>query len=122
MGNPVVQFEIMGADGEALERFYGGLFGWSIQPVEETGGGYRLVFTEGGRGIDGGIGSFPGAPPYVTVYVHAPDLEAAVARAQELGGSVLAPPREVTPGVRAAILRDPEGHIIGVINGGPFDG
>ena len=122
MGSPVVHFEVMGADGEALERFYGGLFGWRIEPVEETQGGYRIVHTDAGRGIDGGSGSFPGAPAYTTVYVHAPDLEASVAKAEELGGTVLAPPREIAPGVRAAILRDPEGHVIGLINGGPFDG
>ena len=122
MGAPVVHFEIMGADGEALERFYGGLFGWRIEPVEETQGGYRLVHTDAGRGIDGGLGSFPGAPAYTTVYVNTPDIDAAVAKAQTLGGTVLAPVREISPGVRAAILRDPEGHVIGLITGGRFDG
>ena len=117
MGNPVVHFEIMGADGEALERFYGGLFGWRIEPVEETRGGYRIAYTEAGTGIDGGIGAFPGAPSYVTFYVEVEDLEAAVERAVALGGSVLAPPREVTAGVRAAIVRDPEEHIVGLIAG-----
>ncbi len=122
MGNPVVHFEIMGADGDALERFYGGLFGWRMAPVEGTDGGYRIVHTEGGRGIDGGIGAFAGAPAYVTYYVHAPDLQASLDRAVELGGEILAPAREVTPGVFAAIVRDPEGHVVGLINGGAFDG
>ncbi len=121
MGRPVVHFEIMGADGEALQRFYGGLFGWRIEPVEETQGGYRIVHTDAGRGIDGGLGAFPGAPAYTTVYVHVDDLDAAVAQAQELGGTVLAPPREVSPGVFSAILRDPEGHVIGLIRGAGFD-
>jgi hypothetical protein len=121
MGRPVVHFEIMGADGEALERFYGGLFGWRIEPVEETQGGYRIVHTDAGRGIDGGLGAFPGAPAYTTVYVHVDDLEDAVAQAQALGGTVLAPPREVSPGVFSAILRDPEGHVIGLIRGAGFD-
>jgi uncharacterized protein len=30
MGRPVVHFEIMGRDGEALKRFYGELFDWRI--------------------------------------------------------------------------------------------
>ena len=121
MGHPVVQFEIMDRDGDALERFYGGLFGWRIEPVEETQGGYRIVHTDAGRGIDGGLGSFPGAPAYTTVYVHVDDVDAAVARAQELGATVLAPAREVSPGVVTAILRDPEGHVVGLIRGGAFD-
>lgn len=122
MGDPVVYFEIMGADGEGLERFYREMFGWTITPVEATGGGYRSVETAAGRGIDGGLGAFPGAPPYVTFYVHAPDLEAAARRAVALGGEILAAPREVTPGVFSAVVRDPEGHVVGLINGKGFDG
>ncbi len=122
MGDPVVYFEIMGADGAVLERFYREMFGWRIAPVEATAGGYRSVETGAGRGIDGGLGAFPGAPPYVTVYVHTPDLEAATRRAVELGGEILAAPREVTPGVFSAVVRDPEGHVIGLINGAGFDG
>lgn len=28
MGQPVVHFEIIGKDGDALQRYYGELFGW----------------------------------------------------------------------------------------------
>jgi hypothetical protein len=115
MAGAVVRFEIMGADGDALERFYGALFDWRVEAVEGTGGGYRTVHP--GEGIEGGIGAFPGAPSYVTIYVHAPDLEGTVRRAVELGASVLAPPREVRPGMRTAVLRDPEGHVLGLIDG-----
>ena len=115
MGDPVVYFEIMGGDGDALGRFYGELFGWRMEPVESSGGGYRLAYTDAGSGIDGGLGSFPGAPSYVTVYVRVGDLDAAVERAQALGATVLAPPREVAPGTHAAVLTDPEGHTIGLL-------
>ena len=115
MGDPVVRFEIMGGDGEELSRFYGELFGWRMEPVEGSGGGYRLAHTDAGTGIDGGLGSFPGAPSYVTVYVQVQDLEAAVERARALGATVVAPPREVAPGTRTAVLTDPAGHMIGVI-------
>jgi len=30
MGYPVVHFEVIGQDGEALRRFYSALFGWEM--------------------------------------------------------------------------------------------
>ena len=115
MGDPVVRFEIMGGDGEAMGRFYGELFGWRFETVESSGGGYRLAQTDAARGIDGGIGSFPGVPSYVTVYVEVQDLDASVERARALGATVVAPPREVAPGTRTAVFTDPDGHLVGMI-------
>lgn len=39
MTHPVVFFEIVGQDGQALRRFYGDLFAWTIQPPTELPGG-----------------------------------------------------------------------------------
>jgi predicted enzyme related to lactoylglutathione lyase len=33
MQNPVVWFEIVGRNGESLQRFYRDLFGWTIEPA-----------------------------------------------------------------------------------------
>ena len=81
MGDPVVYFEIVGGDGPAQQRFYRDLFGWNVKPVESTGDTYARV---DGAGLDGGVGAFPGAPNYVTVYVRASDPAAALRRAEEL--------------------------------------
>src|SRR5262249_9820082 len=54
MGNAVVHFEIGGPDDAPLVAFYGHLFGWKLQPF--AGGGYMLIDTNGGGGINGGIG------------------------------------------------------------------
>src|SRR3954471_20826684 len=114
MGNPVTYFEILGNDGDLLAGFYRDLFGWDVTPVEE-GGGYARVGTGGEDAIDGGIGGFPQAPSYVTVYVHADDVAAALARANELGATTVMPPREVAPGTETALFADPEGHIVGIM-------
>ena len=117
MGNPVVYFEILGDDGDALASFYEQLFGWRATPVEE-GGAYALVDTGSDDGIGGGIGAFPQAPSHVTVYVHADDVGAALERAVGLGGTTVMPPRKVTPGTEAALFADPEGHVVGIIRRG----
>ncbi len=116
MGDPVVYFEVLGGDPAQQREFYGAMFGWEVAPVESTGGGYGRVAAEG-AGIDGGIGAFPGAPSYVTFYVRADDLEAAVARANELGGRTVMEPRSVDGTIETALIEDPGGHMIGLIKG-----
>lgn len=116
MGDPVAYFEVLGGEPERQREFYGAMFGWTVAPVESTGGGYGRV-DAGDAGIAGGVGSFPGAPSYVTFYVRTDDLQAAVARANELGGRTVMEPRAVDGTIEAALIEDPAGHMIGLIKG-----
>jgi predicted enzyme related to lactoylglutathione lyase len=104
----------MGTDGERLRSFYAQLFGWAI----DTGNpfGYGFVQREG-VGIGGGIGATPlGLPGHLTFYVEVPDVEAALAEAEKLGGTRLTGVFEVQPGVELAHFRDPEGNTVGLLN------
>ena len=51
------------------------------------------------------------------VYVEVPDTEAALARAEELGGTRLMGPDQVMEGLVIGQFADPEGHVIGVVQG-----
>jgi len=123
MGQPVVHFEIIGRDGEALKRYYAQLFGWEIDSNNPMN--YGVIQREGNTNADGaGIGGgIMGAPedmvpqPYVTVYVEVPDVEAALAQAEELGGARQMGPEEVMPGLTIGLFTDPEGHLVGVLTG-----
>ena len=123
MGQPVVHFEIIGRDGDALKRYYSQLFGWEIDSNNPMN--YGIIQREGntnaeGVGIGGGIMGAPEemAPvPYVTVYVEVPDVEAALAQAEELGGARRMGPEEVMPGLTIGLFTDPEGHMVGVLTG-----
>jgi predicted enzyme related to lactoylglutathione lyase len=53
MGQPVVWFEVLGKDRDALVGFYGELFDWRSSPVE--GWPYSMIDTGGEGGIGGGI-------------------------------------------------------------------
>lgn len=118
MGNPVVHFEINGADGSALARFYGEMFGWKTQEVP----GYVIVDTNAGSGINGGIGTTQdGAPGGVTFYVECPDLQATLDRAGSLGGSTAVPVTEMEM-VTFAVLADPEGNRVGIVRPGEGPG
>lgn len=117
MGRPIVHFEILGTDGERLAAFYRALFDWQVTPVEE-GGGYAMVDTGGGDAPTGGIAGFPGARGHVTFYVGVDDVAAALARARDLGATVVMEPRTAAPGIETALFADPEGHVVGLMRRG----
>lgn len=119
MGQPVVHFEIVGQDGEKLRQYYKDLFGWEADANNPMG--YGIVPREGntgreGVGIGGGIGPGPeGYPGNVTFYVAVPDVEAALAKAESLGGTRVMGPQKPMPTVEIGLFTDPEGHVIGVV-------
>jgi len=122
MGQPVVHFEIIGKDGEALQAYYSELFGWEIDSNNPMK--YGTVQREGnvnadGAGIAGGIATGPeGYDGHVTFYVEVPDVEAALAKAESLGGTRMMGPDEVMQGLVIGLFNDPEGHVIGVVKTG----
>jgi predicted enzyme related to lactoylglutathione lyase len=120
MGQPVLHFEIVGKDGERLQRYFGELFGWEIDASNPMS--YGIVDREKnlsaeGVGIGGGVAGSPtdDYAGHVTVYVGVPDVEAALVKAQELGGTRMMGPDKVMEGVEIGLFADPEGHTIGVI-------
>jgi predicted enzyme related to lactoylglutathione lyase len=122
MGQPVVHFEITGKDGEKLQGFYSDLFGWDIDANNEMK--YGSISREGntnsdGVGIGGGIATGPeGYPGHVTFYVEVPDVEETMSKAEGQGATRMMGPEEVQPGLVIGLFNDPEGHTIGVIQGG----
>jgi predicted enzyme related to lactoylglutathione lyase len=115
MGNSVVHFEIMGNDADSLRSYYAELFGWQFQTFDNPQN-YGVVRASD-EGIGGGIGSAPGYDGHVTFYVGVDDVEAALAKAEGLGGSRMMGPEQVDGAdgpIVIGLLRDPEGHIVGV--------
>ena len=51
----------------------------------------------------------------MTFYVEVPDVEAALAQAESLGGTRMMGPDEPMPGLVIGLFNDPEGHTIGVM-------
>jgi predicted enzyme related to lactoylglutathione lyase len=121
MGQPVVHFEVIGKDGTKLVSFYSDLFGWEIDADNPQN--YGVVHREGnlnpdGVGIGGGVGPGPeGYEGHVTFYVEVPDVEAALAKAEGLGGKRMMGPDKVAEGIEIGMFADPEGHVIGLTKG-----
>jgi uncharacterized protein len=119
MGQPVVHFEIIGKDAEKLHKYYSDLFGWEVDADNPMK--YGVVQRDGnvnadGIGIGGGVGGGPeGYPGHVTFYIEVPDVEAALAKAESLGGSRVMGPEKVMEQVEIGLFNDPEGHVVGVV-------
>ena len=120
MGQPVVHFEIIGRDPRKLRSYYGDLFGWEFdvgdaatEAVSQPGN-YGFVDGNTTDGINGGVGGGEGYEGRVLFYVSVPNVEAALEKAESLGGKRRLGP-EGTPGkVVVGQFTDPEGHLIGV--------
>ncbi|MEX2458986.1 MAG: VOC family protein [Actinomycetota bacterium] len=121
MAAPVVHFEVMGTDRQALGRFYGELFGWTVQSLDQPP--YEVIDTRSGAGIDGGIGAVDDAgAQYVSVYAQTEDIHKTFDRAVEMGAEVMLPVSEVPGVVTFAILRDPQGNVFGMVTPGEGPG
>jgi predicted enzyme related to lactoylglutathione lyase len=121
MGQPVVHFEIIGTDPEALRSYYSKLFGWEYDlssPVsdavsEPTNYGFVAPDTDG-IGIPGGVGGGAAYPGRATFYVGVPDVEAALKQAESLGGTRRMGPEQAPTGLVVGHFTDPEGNLIGL--------
>lgn len=124
MGQPVVHFEVVGQDVDKLRSYYGDLFGWEFDTVEGGPTEYSTVPRDGnvtadGVGIGGGVGAAPeGYPGHVTFYIEVPDVEASLAKAEELGGTRMMGPDKPIEGLEIGLFNDPEGHLVGVVKTG----
>jgi predicted enzyme related to lactoylglutathione lyase len=117
MADPVVHFELMGTDREALGRFYAELFGWHVESVAEPP--YAVIDTHAGAGINGGIGSVDKDDDrYVAVYAATEDIHATFDKAVSGGAEVLMPVTDVPGVVTLALLRDPQGNVFGMVGAG----
>jgi predicted enzyme related to lactoylglutathione lyase len=111
MGQPVIQFEIAGQNGSKLREFYGFLFDWKIDKSDPAG--LSNVRTGGRSGIDGAIREEENGPVEITVYAglrlerrSSASRRAADDRSPTSSGDK-----------RWAQFEDPEGHVIGLVQG-----
>ena len=127
MSGKVVHFEIPADDTDRARTFYTEAFGWNLFPVPDMD--YTMVGTtpsdESGRptepgAINGGMfkrsEDFP-SMPVITVDVE--DIDAALAKVEELGGSTVAPKIPVGDMGFSAYFKDTEGNVMGLWQNAP---
>ena len=117
MAGAPIWYELMTPEPGAVAPFYRAVLGWEI-PAEghdmPNGSQYREILRADGGSAGGVLTLTPsmaggGARPGWLTYWHVDDVDAAVAKAENLGASVHMPPMTM-PGVgRMAMLADPQG-------------
>jgi len=110
MPHPIIHAEIRSQDPDATRTFLADLFGWK---VASEGGFPGYTFMDTGGGPATAISPLQGAEDEVLFFVGVEDVAATLARAEELGGSIVQPVQEV-PGVSFGVFADAHGHKIGV--------
>lgn len=115
MGGAVVHFEIGGPDADVLAKFYEELFGWDIDRTSMPE--YPMVYRMP-KGIGGGIPKSQDGSPFITFYVTCDDdVAGKLAEAESKGATVALPTMDVPGGPTIAAFKDPDGNLIGLVNG-----
>jgi predicted enzyme related to lactoylglutathione lyase len=100
--------ELASPDLDASSAFYGGLFGWTLEPFENSPTPYLGI--KNGGANNGGMRPLdpPGMPPHWLVYFGVEDIDAALAKVKELGGETMAGPIDIQM-AKIAVVKDPQG-------------
>jgi predicted enzyme related to lactoylglutathione lyase len=119
----VVWNELATRDLEAAETFYGRVFGWAFQPMEIPGMEYSVFEVD--HRVTGGLmqmgDDWPeGVPPYWSVTFHVDDVDAASARAKELGATEHVGLTDTEYG-RFTIVTDPAGAAFTLMQSAQLD-
>jgi hypothetical protein len=106
--------ELATSDQAGAEKFYAGLFDWTMAVTPMGPDAHYTIFLKDGNPVAAGSTLMPdvaaqGVPPHWLSYVSTDDVDASVAQAQKLGGTLLAGPFDVMEHGRMAVLADPSG-------------
>jgi predicted enzyme related to lactoylglutathione lyase len=106
-------YDVMTTDTRAAARFYSHVVGWGTQEAGAAGKEYT-VFTVDGQGV-AGLMPIPedaakhGVKPAWMGYIAADDVDAAVAKLKQNGGTLHRGPETVPGIIRFAVVSDPQG-------------
>lgn len=119
--NSLVWNELQTNDVEGAKTFYAGVFGWTYQVDDK---GYVAVLA--GERVQAGMmqiqPEWGEVPPNWSVYFMVDDVNAAVAKVQELGGNVMVPPTPAGEMGKFSVVQDPLGAVFNVMEfNGPID-
>jgi predicted enzyme related to lactoylglutathione lyase len=108
--------ELHTSDQAAAKNFYGSLFGWEAHDSAMGPNDFYTEFKLQGREAAAGCTLRPeersaGVPPHWMIYITVDNADAAVTKAQQIGGKVLAPAFDVMDAGRMAVIQDPTGAV-----------
>lgn len=116
MAHPVIHAEIRSADPDATRAFFAELFGWKVAS-EGAFPGYTFIDTGAEGGTFVAISPRQSSEDEVLFFVGVEDVAATLAKAEQLGGTIIQPAQQV-PGTSFGVFADAQGHRVGVAAAG----
>lgn len=113
--------ELMTPDVEGAKAFYAASLGWTFDQVKMGLSTYWLAKSNGRPAagiVDIGRAGTSGAPPHWFSYIMVDDIEARVASIEASGGKIQRPPFNVGGIGRIAVVTDPTGADLGLMQRG----
>jgi uncharacterized protein len=115
----IVWPELATTDAGAAAAFYKGLFGWSSKPETGVESAQYTEWVLGGQSIGGMMPmngpQWTGVPPHWNCYVTVADCDERAGKAVQLGGKLYMPPTDIPNVGRFAVVADPQGAVICII-------
>ncbi|MEV6970470.1 VOC family protein [Hamadaea sp. NPDC051192] len=113
----LVWTELATRDTKAARDFYSTVFGWSATDGDMGGETYTQWGLDGQDfgGMMEMAGHYPPeVGPHWLLYFGVPDVDATVAQAEQLGGTIIVPASDIPDTGRFASIRDPQGAVFAV--------
>jgi predicted enzyme related to lactoylglutathione lyase len=110
-------FELYSKDPVASTNFFHNVLNFDAAPEEKSGRKSEFVLSSGGT-ARGGIAPLPEGEGVTASWlgvIRVDDIDHSLAKVTSLGGEVLVPPHAVEFGSRFAIIADPTGGTIGLV-------
>ena len=110
-------FHLFVKSPKAASGFYSQVFTYTVAPDARTGSGSELLLSSGGVNR-AGVSTLPAredARPGWLGIVRVAKLDDALGKVSALGGEVMVPPHESAYGSRFAVIADPSGGTVGVV-------
>jgi uncharacterized protein len=108
--------ELHTTDQPAAKSFYDALFGWEANDMPMGPNDFYTIFKLQNRDAAAGCTLRPeeraqGVPAHWMIYITVEKADAAAVKAQQLGGTILAPAFDVMDAGRMAVIQDPTGAL-----------
>ena len=115
--NKVVGFQITASNESKINNFYSESFGWEQSPGPHE---HVTNLNTGNSTLEGSvIGRGSHIPDYVSLYIESSNIKETIDKCIANGGTLIRQQFVHDNGDELAIISDPEGHIITLINKAP---
>jgi predicted enzyme related to lactoylglutathione lyase len=118
-----VWVDLFSSDTAAASDFYSKLFGWTITDLSHNGRTY-IVFKNGDKPVAGLVARASSKEKHLSrwiPYVSVSDIQATLGTVKSAGGIVRAPARNFPDRGWQAIISDPEGAVLGLLQSSSGD-